>query len=173
MVVARPPTPSRRVLGIDPGTRVAGWGVVEVRGSSARMVAAGAIRTRTTSVAERLVEIRDALQAVISEHAPDVVSVETPYFGKNATSALVVGMARGIALLTAADAGLPVHEYPPATVKKAVVGRGSASKAQVAAMVRVLLGLRDVPGPADVTDALAIALAHVHRSGGSNVSVCS
>lgn len=163
-------TAPRRILGVDPGTRVAGWGVVEVRGNQARLVAAGAVRTRSPTVPERLVEVRDALREVIREHAPDAMSVETPYFGKNAASALVVGMARGVALLTAAETGLPVHEYPPATVKKAVVGRGSASKEQVAAMVRVVLGLREVPGPADVTDAIAIALAHVHRSGGTNVS---
>jgi crossover junction endodeoxyribonuclease RuvC len=170
----RPTEPTgRRVLGIDPGTRVAGWGVVEVRGNTSRLVAAGAVRLRAGSVEARLAELRSALAEVIAAHAPEVVSVERPFFGKNAASALTVGMARGIALLVAAEAGLAVHEYPPATVKKAVVGRGGASKEQVAAMIRVLLGLREAPKPADVTDALAIALAHVHRSGGPNVEARS
>jgi len=133
------------------------------------MVSAGAIRIKAKEIPERLVELHRALEEVVRETQPSCVSIETPYFGKNATSALVVGMARGVAVLTAAEAGLPVHEYPPATIKKAVVGRGGASKEQVAAMVRVILGLRETPKPADVTDALAIALAHVHRSGGAPV----
>ncbi len=157
------PAPTLRVLGVDPGTRLAGWGVVEVRGNAARLVAAGAIRTGAPTLEGRLVQVRDGLAEAIRAHAPHVVSVERPFFGKNATSALAVGMARGAALIAAAEAGLAVHEYPPATVKKAVVGRGGAAKEQVAAMVRVILGLREIPGPADVTDALAVALAHVHR----------
>ncbi len=164
-----PPTAAECVLGIDPGTRVTGWGVVEVRGNRARVIAAGAITTRTGSVPERLHEIHEALRKVVAAHAPGAIAVERPFFGKNASSALVVGMARGVALLSAAEAGLGVHEYPPATVKKAVVGRGSASKAQVAAMVRVILGLAVTPTPSDVTDALAVALAHVHRSAGAKI----
>jgi len=165
----RLPRPTFRVLGIDPGTRVAGWGVVDVIGSKARLVSAGAIRIKAKDIPARLVELHKGLAEVIRESQPSCASIETPFFGKNASSALVIGMARGIAVLAAAEAGLPVHEYPPATIKKAVVGRGGASKEQVAAMVRVILGLREVPKPADVTDALAIALAHVHRSGGSPV----
>jgi len=157
--------PVFRVLGVDPGTRVAGWGVIDVRGSKASLVSAAAIRTRADSVPGRLAELHAALVAVVAKWKPACVAIETPFFGRNANSALVVGMARGIAVLTAAEAGLPVHEYPPATIKKAVVGRGGASKEQVAAMVRVILGLREVPKPADVTDALAIALTHIHRAG--------
>lgn len=167
-----PPT-ARRVLGVDPGTRIAGWGVVEARGSARTCVAAGAVHLRATSVEGRLAELHRALAEVIAAHAPAEVAVERPFFGKNAASALTVGMARGVALLAAAEAGLPVHEYPPATVKRAVVGRGAASKQQVAAMVRVLLGLRETPSPADVTDALAVALAHVQRSGGANLAARS
>jgi len=165
---AAPPT-TRRVLGVDPGTRIAGWGVVEARGSSRLCVAAGAVHLREPSVERRLAELHRALAEVIAAHSPSEVAVERPFFGKNAASALTVGMARGVALLAAAEADLPVHEYPPATVKRAVVGRGAASKQQVAAMVRVLLGLRETPSPADVTDALAVALAHVQRSGGANL----
>ncbi len=167
-MVQPPSTPVFRVLGIDPGTRVAGWGVVDVRGSRAGLAGAGAIRIKAKDIPGRLAELHSALVAVVEEWKPACVAIETPYFGKNAASALVIGMARGIAVLTAAEAGLPVHEYPPATIKKAVVGRGGASKEQVAAMVRVILGLREAPKPADVTDALAIALAHIHRSGGSH-----
>ncbi len=152
-----------RVLGVDPGTRVAGWGVVQVKGNANRLVAAGAIRTRGKTMALRLAEVRAGLAEVIATHEPTVVAVETPFIGKSPKSALAVGMARAAAMIAAGDAGLEVHEYPPATVKKAVVGRGGASKEQVAAMVRVLLGLATTPEPEDATDALAVALAFVHR----------
>ncbi len=159
-----PAPQTRRILGIDPGTRVAGWGVIERRGNALHLVAHGTVRTRGPTMAQRLLEVHDGLRAAIAEHAPDALAVETPYVGKSPTAALAVGMARGIALLLAAANGLPIDEYPPAIVKKAVVGNGNASKEQVAEMVRVLLGLQEAPKPADVTDALAIALAHAHRS---------
>ena len=127
--MAPPPSDARpvfRVLGIDPGTRVAGWGVGDVQGGRARLVSAGAIRIKAKDVPNRLVELHQALAEVVRESKPSCVSIETPYFGKNASSALVIGMARGIAVLSAAEAGLPVHEYPPATIKKAVAGRGGA-----------------------------------------------
>lgn len=155
---------ARRILGIDPGTRVAGWGVIETRGNTTRLVAHGAIRTRGPEMPQRLHEVGEGLRTALATHEPDVVVVETPYVGKNAKSALVVGMARGIALLVAAESDVEVHEYPPATIKRAVVGNGNASKEQVGEMVRVLLGLAEPPRPADAADALAIAIAHAHRS---------
>lgn len=157
--------PSRRVLGIDPGTRVTGWGVVETTGNRTRLVACGALRLVHGEIAGRLLELRDGLRRVVAEHGPAAVALERPFLGKNPNSALTVGMARGVAMLAASDAGLPVHEYTPAVVKKAVVGNGNASKHQVAQMVRVILGLAAAPEPPDATDALAIALAEAHRAG--------
>jgi crossover junction endodeoxyribonuclease RuvC len=163
--VAPPPTPSRRILGVDPGTRVAGWGLVETTGNRSRLVACGVLKMKTEAIPTRLKELCDGLRDVIRLQMPTVIAVETQFFGKNATSAFTIGMSRGVALFAAADCGVPIHEYSPATVKKAVVGNGNASKEQVAAMVRVLLGLAETPRPADVTDAIAIALAHAHRGG--------
>ena len=155
----------RRVLGIDPGTRVTGWGVVETTGNRMRLVACGALRLDDEEIAARLLAIREGLRGVVAEHAPSAVALERPFLGKNPHSALTVGMARGVAMLAAADAGLEVREYSPAVVKKAVVGNGNASKHQVAQMVRVILGLPSAPEPADATDALAVALAEAHRAG--------
>jgi crossover junction endodeoxyribonuclease RuvC len=159
-----PPAPARRILGVDPGTRVAGWGVIEVTGNRARLVACGAVRTTAKDLPRRLLEVHGALRDVVAAHRPGVLAVERPFFGKNASSALAVGMARGTAFLVAAEAGLAVREYPPATVKRAVVGNGNASKEQVGRMVSLLLGLPSVPEPADATDALAVALADAHRA---------
>jgi len=153
----------RRILGIDPGTRITGWGLVELEGSRSRLVACGAIRTKGPDMDGRLLEIHTGLVRVLAESSPGVVALERPFLGKNPSAALAVGMARGVAVLAAAQAGLRVRELTPAMVKKAVVGNGNAAKEQVAAMVRVLLGVRDLPGPADVTDALAVALAATHR----------
>ena len=160
------PPPVRRILGVDPGTRVAGWGLVEAAGNRSRLVACGVMRMRAEGMAGRLHEFGDALRTVIREQGPTAIAVETQFFGKGAPAAFAVGMSRGVALFVAAESGVPIHEYTPATVKKAVVGNGNASKEQVAAMVRVLLGLRETPKPADVTDAIAIALAHAHRGDG-------
>lgn len=157
------PPPVRRILGIDPGTRVAGWALVETSGNRSKLAAFGVLKMRTESMPTRLKELADGLRDVIRAQAPTVIAVETQFFGKSASAALAVGMARGVALLVAADAALEIHEYTPATVKKAVVGNGNASKEQVAAMVRVILGLAEAPKPADVTDAIAIALTHAHR----------
>jgi crossover junction endodeoxyribonuclease RuvC len=161
--VPAPPVPVRRILGIDPGTRVAGWALVETTGNRSKLAAFGVLKMKTEAMPTRLKELADGLRDVVRAQAPTAISVETQFFGKSAASALAVGMSRGVALVVAADAGVPVHEYTPATVKKAVVGNGNASKEQVAAMVRVILGLAEAPKPADVTDAIAIALAHAHR----------
>lgn len=166
-----PVVPSRRILGVDPGTRVAGWGVVEVTGNRSRLVACGVVKTKGTDMPGRLLQVRDGLRAVVAAHAPNVLVVERPFFGKNASSALAVGMARGVAFVVAAEAGIEVREYPPATVKSAVVGNGNASKEQVAKMVTLILGLAAVPEPADATDAVAVALADAHRAASRSFGV--
>jgi len=158
-----PPPPARRILGIDPGTRVTGWGVIETAGSRSRLVAFGVLRLRSEAMGARLKELGDGLREVIRTQSPGSIAVETQFFGKSAASALAVGMARGVALYVAAESGIEIFDYTPATVKKAVAGNGNASKEQVAAMVRVILGLAATPKPADATDAIAIALAHAHR----------
>jgi crossover junction endodeoxyribonuclease RuvC len=158
-----PPPPCRRILGIDPGTRVAGWALVESTGNRSRLLAFDVLRMRTEAMPARLHELAEGLRAVIRLQSPTALAVETQFFGKSAGAALAVGMSRGVALLVAAESGVAIHEYTPATVKKAVVGNGNASKEQVAAMVRVILGLAQAPKPTDVTDAIAIALTHAHR----------
>ena len=142
--------------------------MIETSGNRSRLVACDVLRMKTDDMPTRLKDLADGLRAVIAAQRPTAVAVETQFFGKSASSALAVGMARGVALLVAAESGAPVHEYTPATVKMAVVGNGNASKQQVAAMVRVILGLAAAPKPADVTDAIAIALTHAHRGGGTS-----
>jgi crossover junction endodeoxyribonuclease RuvC len=154
-----------KILGVDPGTRVTGYGAVEVEGRKARMLTCGAIRTKSSDLPGRLREIFEGLQAVIAEVAPDCVSVEEAFYGRNVQSTIKIGEARAVALLVGALAGLPVFEYPAATVKKSVVGVGGAHKSQVQQMVRMILGLEAVPKPADAADALAIALCHAYRQG--------
>jgi crossover junction endodeoxyribonuclease RuvC len=156
-------TPDLRVLGIDPGSRTTGWGVVERVGGRLRCVAAGVVRTRPVDpMPTRLQAIHRGLVAVLAEHGPTEVAMEEIFTHKSAASALVLGQARGVALLCVA--GLPLHTYNASTIKKTASGSGKADKAQVARMVRMLLGL-DAEAPADQTDALAIALTHVvhHR----------
>ncbi len=151
-----------RVLGIDPGTVRTGWGVVERSGSTVRGLGMGVIRAREGDPLEqRLASVFEGLVAVLVEHAPDEVAVEDVFFAKHANAALKLGHARGVALLAAARAGLAVTAYPPAVVKRAIGGHGAADKAQLAQMVRAILGLTTLP-PVDATDALAIALTHVH-----------
>ncbi len=153
-----------RVLGIDPGTKVVGWGVVERQGNALRAVAWGALRARASEgVPERLRFLHEGVRALIAEHRPGAVAVEEAFFGKGARAALALGEGRGAALVAAALAGIPVRQFPPATVKKAVTGRGGAPKPQVGAMVRVILGLAEVPEPADAADALAVAICALHR----------
>jgi crossover junction endodeoxyribonuclease RuvC len=151
------------VLGLDPGTRHFGWGVVEQRGTRLFHVAHGIVHTdESASIAIRLVAIESALVAVVSAHGPNEASVEALFFAKDAQAAAKLGHARGVALLVCARAGLPVHEYAPALVKRAIAGSGRAEKSQVAQMVRVVLGLSGPP-PSDAADALAVALTHLQR----------
>jgi crossover junction endodeoxyribonuclease RuvC len=149
-----------RVLGLDPGTRRFGWGVVARDGTRVRHVAHGVISLGDGPLAERLVMLRVALLAIIDQHAPVAAGVEGMFFHRDAQAAAKLGHARGIALLVCGERALPVHEYAPARVKRTVAAYGRAEKSQVAAMVRALLGLSAIPA-ADAADALAIALTHL------------
>jgi crossover junction endodeoxyribonuclease RuvC len=151
-----------RVLGVDPGLTRAGYAVVEDAGGKLRALEHGTIRAEGDVIAEQLAALRTRLAAVIAERAPDSVAVERLFVTRNQRTAIRVGQASGIALLVAAEAGLPVIEYGPLQVKQAVVGNGSATKDQVTFMVRRLLGLTERPDTADAADALALAICHLH-----------
>ena len=150
-----------RILGIDPGSRVTGWGVLDSSGWDIRVVAHGAIRAGDGGpLGERLVRLMEGLRQVIVAHGPQVVAIEEVFTAKNARSALILGHARGVALLAACEAGLPIHEYAPTQVKSAITGSGRAEKAQVQAALAVQLAMREIPRPIDASDALAVALCH-------------
>lgn len=152
----------RRVIGVDPGLTITGWGVVDGDGTSARMVACGAIRTSAKQPrAERLRDIAAALRALIEEHQPAELAVEQQFVAMNVRSAMVIGEARAAAMIAAADRGIPVYEFAPTSVKQAVTGWGGAPKEQVEQMVAVQLELATSPTPLDVTDALAVALTRL------------
>lgn len=149
-----------RVIGVDPGTRLLGWGVVDGQGTRLVHLAHGTLAVKGEQLADRLVYIDEHLQEVVAEHAPEQAAVEDIFFAKNARSAAVLGHARGVVLLCLRRAGLPVAQYPPARVKRAVVGRGRADKRQVAQVVAAVLGLDEVPR-FDAADALAVAITHL------------
>ena len=154
-----------RIFGIDPGSERTGYGCVETDGSRHRMVTCGAISTASApSLPDRLLVIHRGLAGLLSECRPDAVAIESIFYAANARSALTLGHARGVALLAAVEAGVPVSEYAPAEIKRAVVGHGRAEKAQVQHMVMRLLGLSAVPSPHDAADALAAAICHAHSS---------
>ena len=152
---------SERVLGIDPGSRITGYGVIDAAAGTARYVASGAITTAKGPFTSRLADIYSGVADVIAEHAPTTLAIEEVFFARNAQSALKLGQARGVAIAAAVAATLEVHEYAPRSVKLAVVGSGRASKAQVQYMVRAILGL-DTEPQADAADALAVAICHVN-----------
>jgi crossover junction endodeoxyribonuclease RuvC len=152
------------ILGIDPGTLVTGYGVIESRNGTVRMISCGAVKNPgSASMPARLKRIFEAINGVIEEHHPDEFAIETAFYGKNAQSALKLGHARGVAILCAILRGIPTHEYSPREVKKAVVGRGNASKQQVQYMVKSFLHLTETPPHLDITDALAVSLCHLNR----------
>jgi crossover junction endodeoxyribonuclease RuvC len=155
-----------RVLGIDPGVAAMGYGVVERADGKLRLVAFGVIRTPAGEThARRLMALRAGLVEIARQHAPEVVAVERLFFTTNVKTAMAVGQASGVALATAAEAGLEVSDYTPNEVKQSVVGYGSATKAQVQTMVAALLGLGEPPRPPDAADACALAICHLNRSG--------
>jgi len=155
-----------RVIGIDPGLTVTGFGIVEREQGRLRAVEYGAVRTPADlPAAARLARLRAALDDVMKNAGADVAAVERLFFNANARTAMAVGQAAGIALACAAERGLDVHDYTPLEVKLSVVGFGGATKQQVQAMVAALLGLDGPPRPADAADACALAICHLNRSG--------
>ncbi|OFV94070.1 MAG: crossover junction endodeoxyribonuclease RuvC [Acidobacteria bacterium RIFCSPLOWO2_12_FULL_54_10] len=155
----------KRVLGIDCGSVITGYGVIDTDGRACRMVTWGVIIARTgDAFPDRLKKISDKLSEIIQTYSPHDVAVEDIFYSVNAKSALKLGQVRGVALLKAADAGLPVHEYAPLLVKSSVVGYGRAEKSQVQQMVKLMLGLDELP-PEDAADALAVAICHANHSG--------
>jgi len=152
-------------LGIDPGTAICGYGVVSLEGSSVRMVDAGTIRTPSNDDdGPRLMALHAALRQLIAEHRPARIGIERLFFQRNVQTAMAVGQARGVALLAAAEADVPIDEPTPNEVKQAVCGNGAADKAQVATMVGRLLGVTLAGVPDDATDALAIAIGCAYRA---------
>lgn len=152
-----------RIIGVDPGSNVTGWGIIDRDGSRLIHVAHGQIRASGRKpIEDRLVEIYDALEAVLREHAPVHAGVELPFVSENPQTAIVLGHARGAAVLALARTGVMLASYPPATVKQAITGSGKAEKAQVQLMVKTLLNLRERP-PVDAADALAVAICHAFR----------
>jgi crossover junction endodeoxyribonuclease RuvC len=157
-----------KVLGVDPGTSVTGYGVIETgNGASGvgRLVECGVIRFRGRSpLPRRLKELHDHITGLIARHAPDALALENPFYRRNVRTTLVLGHARGVIMLAAQQAGIAIADYQPATVKKTVTGAGGAPKGQVASVVARLLRLREAPRPADAADGVAVALTYILRS---------
>lgn len=150
-----------KVLGIDPGSGIIGFGLVD-RTSNPKLIDAGIIRTTIGDTdASRLLELYTSLREILAELKPDVASVEKLFFAQNVTTAMKVSQARGVILLTLAEAQIPIFEYTPLQIKMAMTGYGHATKAQIQEMVRVQLGLKNKPKPDDCADALAAALTHL------------
>jgi len=153
-----------RIMGIDPGLAIVGYAIIDRQGNAFSAIDYGCIRTGADLTVEaRLLKIHQETKDLFARWQPDIVAVEQLFFNRNVTTAFLVGQARGVCLLAAAAANCPVAEYTPLQVKQAVVGNGRAAKQQVAAMVKVLLNLKEMPKPDDVTDALAVALCHCNR----------
>jgi crossover junction endodeoxyribonuclease RuvC len=152
-----------RIIGIDPGLRRTGWGVIEIAGNRLGFLGCGSVTTNDKdSLAARLLTIHDGLMRILDEFRPDEAAVEHTFVNNNATATLKLGQARGIAMVVPARAGVPVAEYAPNLVKKSIVGAGHGDKAQVRMMIGVLLPKAD-PGSDDAADALAIAVTHAHH----------
>jgi crossover junction endodeoxyribonuclease RuvC len=152
------------ILGIDPGTAIMGYGLIEQKGNHLSALAYSCWRTPAhSSLTERLLMLYAQIDPFLREHPPDHMAVEELFFSRNTTTALSVAHARGVVLLAGAQRGIPVYEYTPLQVKQAVVGFGRAEKTQVQQMVKRLLGLDEIPKPDDTADALAIAICHAHR----------
>jgi crossover junction endodeoxyribonuclease RuvC len=153
-----------RVLGIDPGTAITGYAIVEEVGGKLSLIDIGVVTTPAkTPLPSRLQKIYAGLADVIAEHQPEAAAVEELFFSRNVRTAMSVGHARGVTLLALANAGLPIAEYTPMQIKQAVTGYGNADKRQVQEMVRMLLSLRDIPKPDDAADAVAVAICYLHR----------
>jgi crossover junction endodeoxyribonuclease RuvC len=154
-----------RVLGIDCGSRVTGYGVIDSDGADCVFVSSGAIRSNPSDpISERLITIYNGIVEIIREHQPKAAAFESLFYATNVQSALKLGHVRGVSIFAAAEANLPVYEYSPLEVKSAVTGYGRAEKPQVQEMVRALLKLNAPPEPYDASDALAVAICHVHTN---------
>ncbi len=154
-----------RIIGIDPGTAITGWGVVDSDGQDVEMVAYGTVKTPAgMPLPQRLQIIYRELAQIIEAWQPESSGIEELFFSKNAKTALAVGHGRGVAMLALANADLPISEYKPLEVKQAITGYGGADKRQIQQMVKLLLRLEDIPRPDDAADALAIAICHAHSA---------
>lgn len=150
-----------RILGLDPGTATTGYGVIDAEDGRLTVVTYGVIKTSAAEdTSKRLQIIHQKLKQLITEYQPDTAGIEEVFFGRNVTTAISVGQARGVLMLTLANAGIPISEYSPPKIKDAVTGYGKADKAQVQLMVRNLLELDETPRPDDAADGLAVAIAH-------------
>jgi len=154
-----------KIFGIDPGSERTGYGCVESGGGRPRVIVCGTLSAPARApFSDKLMVIHAGLKSLLERHRPDCVVVENIFYAKNVRSALKLGHARGVALLAASEAGIAIVEYSPAEIKRAVVGYGRAEKRQVQEMMKLLLGLDEVPSPHDVADALAAAVCHIHNS---------
>ena len=153
-----------RILGIDPGSRITGFGVLDFDGTQSRYIASGCIRVQGETLGQRLRNIFDGVAAIVDEHHPQELAVEQVFMHRNAASALKLGHARGVALVAGEIRALSVHEYTATQIKQAVTGRGRGTKEQVQHMIKVLLSLSSAPQQ-DAADALAVALCHAHTQG--------
>src|SRR6266568_2998475 len=163
--IHQPDPTSRIILGIDPGVAIVGYAVLEAQGDALRMIACDVIRTPAgLPLAPRLQQIYHQLGELVSSYRPQEAAIEELFFGKNVSSAIAVGQARGVTMLALANSGLSIAEYTPNEVKLAVTGYGAAKKEQVGEMVRLLLHLTAIPRPDDAADAAAIAICHAHTA---------
>jgi len=154
-----------RILGIDPGSETTGWGIIEEDGRHYHLIECGSVRASgIRTFPARLLRIATALEEIIAQHKPDACAIEDGFLATNVKVTLKLGQVRGVAMLVAERAALPIHEYSPRLVKQTVVGHGNAEKFQVQQMVKTLLSLSDVPEPHDVADALAVAICHCHHA---------
>jgi len=159
-----------KILGIDPGTIAMGYGVIESRDDEITLIDCGALTTPARSpLGERLSYLYNQLLEIVSGYQPDAVAVEQPFVGKNVKSALAIGMAQAVAMLAAANKGVPTYEYTPTQIKQRVSNYGASSKEQIQEMVKLQLGLSQVPQPSDAADALAVALCHLSETHLSNL----
>jgi crossover junction endodeoxyribonuclease RuvC len=158
------------VLGIDPGTIIAGYGLVNNADGNLKMVAYGVIKSpQKLPVPERLSKLYYGLKEVVEKYRPDVVAVEQPFVSNNVSTAFIIGRAQAVAILVAANRDIPVYEYSPAKIKQVVASFGASSKEQIQQMVRLHLNLKEIPEPADAADALAVAICHLNESYLSNL----
>lgn len=154
-----------KILGIDPGTVVMGYGIIDAIDDEITLIDYGALTSKKNEdIGERLHQLYIGIQEVIQHHSPDAVAVEQPFIAKNVRSAMAIGRAQAIALLAATEKGIPTYEYTPTQIKQRVANYGASSKEQIQEMVRLQLGLQEVPQPNDAADAIAVAICHLHET---------